>query len=275
MITSSNLNIHKEDDLLYITFPLFDKIEFVKHAFTTRLGGVSDGQFASMNMSFTNGDDNEKVLKNFNIICNAIGIKKENLVFSKQTHTDNIRIVTKEDIGKGIVEPLDYTDVDALITDIRGVGLVTQFADCTPLIFCDTKKKVIAAAHAGWRGTVSEIGRKTVEKMIDVYGCRQENIIAAIGPSICQKCYEVDDPVYEGFKKIGYLDMDKVFIDKGNGKYQLNLWEANKEILLNAGIKKENIDITDLCTNCNPFYFHSHRFTGGKRGNLASIIALI
>ena len=274
MVKSQNLILHTDRNPIYITFPLLDATKAVNHAFTTRLGGVSSGMYSEMNMSFSNGDSREAVLENYRRICNAINIDINKAVLSHQTHTNNVRIVKKEDIGKGIFKERDYNDVDGLITDIPGVALVTQYADCTPLLFCDPVKKVVATSHAGWRGTASEIGRITVEKMQKNFGCDPADIIAAIGPSIGQCCYEVDDPVYRPLSKIPYLKKDKIFIKKHNGKYMLSLWEANREILINAGILPEHIDITDLCTNCHPDVFHSHRFTGGKRGNLAAIIAL-
>lgn len=274
MLKSKNLILHTEEKPVYITFPLLDKTEIVNHAFTTRLGGVSEGMYAKMNMSFSNGDKRENVLTNYRRICSAVNIDINKLVLSQQTHTNNVRIVTEQDIGKGIFRERDYTDVDGLITNIPGVALVTQYADCTPLLFCDPVKKVVATSHAGWRGTVSEIGKVTVEKMQQHFGCNPKDIIAAIGPSIGVCCYEVDDLVYTPLSKIGYLDIEKIITKKDNGKYMLNLWETNRQILINAGVKAENIDVTDLCTNCHPDIFHSHRFTGGKRGNLAAIISL-
>lgn len=274
MLKSKNLILHTEEQPIYITFPLLDKTEIVNHAFTTRLGGVSEGMYAKMNMSFSNGDKRENVLTNYRRICSAVNIDINKLVLSQQTHTNNVRIVTEQDIGKGIFKERDYTDVDGLITNIPGVALVTQYADCTPLLFCDPVKKVVATSHAGWRGTVSEIGKVTVEKMQQHFGCNPKDIIAAIGPSIGVCCYEVDDLVYTPLSKIDYLDIEKIITKKENGKYMLNLWETNRQILINAGVKAENIDVTDLCTNCHPDIFHSHRFTGGKRGNLAAIISL-
>lgn len=270
---SETLNIHQKGELIYITFPLFDR-HGVRHAFTTRKGGVSEGMYASFNTGFNNGDSYDAVYKNFRRLCVEIGIDERSLVFGKQTHTNNIRTVSPEDIGKGIVKPLDYTDVDGLISNLPGVGLVTQYADCTPLAFFDPKKQVIATSHAGWRGTVKEIGRVTVERMTAEFGCSPDDIIAGIGPCIGQCCYEVDGPVVEGFDAIDYLNNDDFLTPKGNGKYMLDLKEANRLILLNAGIRPENIDVADLCTCCCHEYLHSHRYTGGKRGNLGLIISL-
>ena len=272
-LKSKTLNIHQVGDLVYITFPLFEK-HGIKHAFTTKLGGVSEGMYATFNTGFQNGDKYEAVYENFRRLCSAIGIDERRLVFGKQTHTNNVRTVSTEDIGKGIVKPLDYDNVDGLVSNLANVGLVTQYADCTPLMFYDPENRVIATSHAGWRGTVAEIGKVTVEKMAREFGSKPENIIAAIGPSISQCCYEVDDPVVSAFKKIEYLNTDDFLKDKGNGKYMLDLKTANRNILINAGIRPKNIDIADLCTCCEHEYLHSHRYTGGKRGNLGLIISL-
>lgn len=271
-LKSDTLNIHKEGELIYLTFPLFDK-HGVIHAFTTRAGGVSESFYGSFNTSFSNGDRYESVYENFRRICSAIGLDEKKLIFSKQTHTKNIRTVSIDDIGKGIQKPLDYDDVDGLISNISGVGLVTQYADCVPLAFYDTRKKIAATSHAGWRGTVAEIGRVTIEQMKRDFDCNTEDIIAAIGPCIDKCCYEVDDPVYEAFSNIPYINKDDIFSPLGSGKYMLDLKTANKLILEKAGIKPENIDIADICTCCNHELLHSHRYTNGKRGNLGLIIS--
>lgn len=273
MLKSKTVNIVNNNGLVYITFPNMEKAG-VTAAFTTRLGGVSRGQYASMNMSFTNGDNKDNVVKNYEILLSHLGLDYKKAVLSHQTHTNNIRIITEKDIGKGIVMERDYNDVDGLITNLKGVTLVTQYADCVPLLFFDPVEGVVATSHAGWRGTVKEIGLKTVLKMKETFGSLPENILAAIGPSIDMCCYEVDDPVINEIKALNYLDYNKVFFSKGNGKYQLNLKEANRQILTHAGIKNENICVSDLCTCCHSEIFHSHRATAGKRGNLAAVIAL-
>ena len=271
---TKTLNVVKnEDGLLYLTFPNIHGTDCVA-AFTTRMGGVSRGQYAAMNMSFTGGDDPKAVRQNYNILFESLGLDPERAVLSHQTHTKNIKTVTADDIGKGIVKDRDYDNIDGLITNIEGVALVTQYADCVPLVFYDKAKRVVATSHAGWRGTVQEIGKETVLKMAAEFGSNQSDIMVGIGPSIGSCCYEVDDPVYNEFKKLSYLNLDEIFIKKQNGKYMLNLWLANRRILENAGIDPKNICVTDLCTCCNSHIFHSHRATGGNRGNLAAIIAL-
>ena len=261
------------DDLLYVTFPNLNDDNCIT-AFTTRMGGVSRGKYASMNMSFSNGDSARAVRHNYNILFEALGLNPEKSVFSHQTHTNNVRVVKEWDIGKGIVIHRDYSGVDALVTDIKGVALITQFADCVPLLFYDPVKQIIASAHAGWRGTVAEIGKKTVEVMVGRFGCNPKDIKAAIGPSIGACCYEVDDPVFLKFDALDYIPKKAIFTEKENGRYMLDLWTANRLILEKAGIKRKNICVTDLCTCCNSNFFHSHRASGGSRGNLAAVIAL-
>ena len=171
---SKTLDIINSNGLTYIQFPKLTACGAVKHIFSTRIGGVSGGVYAGMNMSFNGGDSRDNVLKNYEILCGAVNIDIKDLVLSRQTHTNNVREVTEADRGTGIFKD-SFCDVDGLITDRAGVALVTQYADCTPLLFCDPVKRVIATSHAGWRGTVKEIGAVTVKKMVNDYGCKAEN----------------------------------------------------------------------------------------------------
>ena len=270
---SKSLNINRLGDLVYITFPKLEACGAVRHAFSTRLGGVSEGQFATMNLSFRNGDERANVEENYRRLCSAVGIDTSHLVLSRQTHTSNVITVTRADCGTGYNKP-SFEDVDGLVTKDSGVAMVTQYADCTPLLFCDPVKRVAATSHAGWRGTVGLIGQVTVEKMVAEFGCRREDIIAAIGPCIGQCCYEVDDPVYDKLSRLS-VSLDGAVISKGDGHYMLNLAEVNRRILVMSGIREDNIDVSDLCTCCNADELHSHRATAGKRGNLAAVIELV
>ena len=270
---SKTLNIVKKDSLVYIQFPKLASSKGVKHIFSTRHGGVSSGDTATMNLSFDKDTSRENVIKNFEILCDAVGINPENLVLSHQTHTNNVVIVTEQDRGRGIYKE-SYEDVDGLITNRPNVALVTQYADCTPLVFYDPVKKVIATSHAGWRGTVKLIGKCTVDKIVNEFGSNPKDIIAGIGPNIGQCCYEVDDPVINEFKKIDFLNLPDFVKNKGDGKYMLNLVEANRQILIGSGILPENIDVSDICTCCNSKDLHSHRATKGKRGTIGIIIEL-
>ncbi len=266
IIKSQKNKVNLNGSLCYITFKKLEKYPELRHLFSTRLGGVSKGYFGQLNLSFKVGDERADVLQNYKILCEELGTDVQNIVLSQQTHTDNVLIVGKKDCGKGILRESDFSDIDALITNEKGVALVTHSADCCLLGFYDPIKKVIASAHAGWRGTVAEIGLKTVNKMVESFGCKSENIIAVLAPSIGKCCYEVDAPVYNEFARLEYLKLDLIFENKQNGKYMLDLWQANKQILCHAGIKEENIELTDICTNCQSEFLHSHRATGGKRG---------
>lgn len=267
---------YKEDEIVYITFPGLEKTGCVKHLFSTRIGGVSRGMFSSMNLSYTRGDEKEAVDENYRRIAACLESDVSCFVCSDQTHTDNIRIVGPEDMGKGTIYPKDYHDVDGLITDQRGVVLGTFFADCVPLFFVDPVKRAIGMTHSGWRGTVQKIGKKTVRMMQEQYGSNPADMYTAIGPSICQSCYEVSgdviDRVKEAFPESLWSDL---FYPTIPGKYQLNLWEANRQIMLEAGILAEHIEVTDICTCCNPDFLFSHRASQGKRGNLGAFLALI
>jgi YfiH family protein len=165
--------------------------------------------------------------------------------------------------------------VDALITNETGVTLVTYYADCTPLFFVDTKNRAVGLAHAGWRGTAGRIGEKVVKKMTGLYGTAPGDIVAAIGPAISVCCYEVDKPCAENFYALEDLKTDKFIFPKQGGKYMIDLLEANRQILVAAGVKEQNITVSDLCTNCNSELLWSHRATKGRRGTMCALLCLL
>lgn len=263
------------DGVEYLSYPLIEKTGIVTHGFSTRIGGVSEGVCSTMNLSFARGDKEEAVRENFRRMAHALGVEPGDMVCSKQTHTTNVRVVTEEDRGKGITKSLDYTDVDGLITNVPGLCLATFYADCVPLFFVDPVHRAIGLSHSGWRGTVGKIGKVTVEMMQKEYGTNPKDVIAAVGPSICQDCYEVSEDVIEQFREnFDKKDWEKLFYRKENGKYQLNLWKANEIVFAEAGIQKEHMAITNLCTCCNPDVLFSHRASQGKRGNLGAFMAI-
>lgn len=268
---------NRAGEVEYLTFPLLEQTGIVRHLFSTRLGGVSEGIYQSMNLSYTRGDEKAAVDENYRRIAGILGCGLEDLVCSDQTHTVNLRVVTRADGGKGILRPKDYHDIDGLLTDEPGLVLATFYADCVPLYFVDTKNRAVALAHSGWRGTVARMGRCVTEKMREVYGTRPEDLTAAIGPSICQACYEVGEDVAEAFmqefRKPGQAA--QILEEKGNGKYQLDLWRANEILLREAGIPAGQIQVTDLCTCHNSGYLFSHRASQGKRGNLGAFLGLL
>lgn len=274
MIKSRTLKINEKNGVVFLSFPKIDAAGGTLHGFSTRLGGVSEGVFSTMSFSTSLPDKREAVLENYSRFCAAIGGDYKNTVLSDQTHTANVRVVGKKDVGKGLFSERDYTDVDGLVTNEKDVILVTQFADCTPLAFYDPIKKVVAASHAGWRGTVALIAKNTIDVMVNNFGSNPKDIICGIGPNIGECCYEVDDPVIDEINKLSFLDFSSAYTSKENGKYMLNLKEVNRQILVHFGILPENIDVADLCTCCCSDIFHSHRATKGKRGTLSLMIGL-
>lgn len=262
-------------EMEYLTFPALEETGMVRHLFTTRLGGVSGGMFASMNLSYNRGDDKDAVDENFRRVAQALGCGVGDFVCSDQTHTTNVRKVTKADRGKGVVTAKDYADVDGLITNESGIVLATFYADCVPLYLVDTKHRAIGLSHSGWRGTVGHMGACTLKAMKEAYGTQAGDVVAAIGPSICGDCYEVSGDVAEQFAGAFPNGLAEQFLTpKGGDKYLLDLWKANYFVFLQAGVPKEHIYVTDLCTCCNPDYLFSHRASKGKRGNLGAFLGL-
>lgn len=270
------VRINRKGELVYLTFPIFEEIDWVSHLFSTRMGGVSEGIFRSMNLSYTRGDGKEAVDENFRRIAGLLSCSVEDIVCTDQTHTTNLLVVGKKDGGKGITRAKDYRDVDGLLTDEPGVYLAAFFADCVPLYFVDTKRRAIALAHSGWRGTVARMGQCVVDKMREVYGTDPADLTAAVGPSICQECYEVSEDVAEAFTEAfrGPGQAEEILLKKGGGKYQLDLWRANEIVLTEAGISAEKIQVTDLCTCHNSGYLFSHRASHGQRGNLGAFLGI-
>lgn len=270
-----HLTEQTKNGVTWLSFPSLEESRMVRHAFSTRMGGVSKGAYSTMNFSFTRGDDPAAVRENYRRMAAAIGVDENRMVLTFQTHTTNVRLVRPEDEGKGIIRERDYRDVDGLITDRPGVTLVSFFADCVPLYFLDTKNKAIGLSHSGWRGTVNRMGEKTLTEMTKAFGTDPSDVIACIGPSICRDCYEIGPEVAEEFYKAFHTKYhDKLLYKKDNGKYQLDLWEANRIILTESGIPSSQISVTDICTRCNPEYLFSHRAAAEKRGNLCAFLCL-
>ena len=273
--SGSTTRINFNNGVPYISYRILDDIPWLKNAVSTRLGGVSKDYLASMNLGFNRGDLDENVIRNHEIFANVIGVNPKNIVTGNQTHTTNVKVVAKDDCGKGIYRDRNYTDIDGLITNEKGIVLATYYADCVPLLIVDTKNKAIGLSHSGWRGTVGKIGKVTIERMGELYGTKPEDIVACIGPSICQKCYEISEEVAVQFKEAFPDNIKEILIDNGNGKYQLDLWECNRINFKEAGVLPENIKVTDICTCHNTDVLFSHRGHNGKRGNLGAFLSIV
>lgn len=266
--------IHEQEGVVYLTFRNLERAG-VLHGFSTRLGGVSKGDLSAMNLSFHRGDAPEAVMENHRRFAKAVGYDERKLVFSDQVHTTKIYKVTEKDCGKGITRETDIIGIDGLVTNRPGIPLITFYADCVPLFFHDPVRNVVALAHSGWRGTVAGMGQVMLEYMQKEYKTRVEDVYCAIGPSICQKCYEISGDVAEEFRKRFPAEQYEDFMQEtGPDKYHLDLWKANQWILLEAGVLREHLETTDICTCCNPEFLFSHRASHGKRGNLGAVIML-
>ncbi|MCR4807607.1 MAG: peptidoglycan editing factor PgeF [Lachnospiraceae bacterium] len=268
----------------YLTFENLSGIDCIRHAFSTRKGGVSEGIYASMNLGYTRGDVRENVDENFRRMAGVLGCSPSDFVTGVQTHTVNVRHVTKDDAGKGVTRPVDYSDTDGLITNEPGLVLTTFYADCVPLFFVDPIRKAIGLSHSGWRGTVNRMGLVTINAMKEAFGTDPSDLVCAIGPSICMDCYEISEDVALEFEKefSGCLltagdtrDDHKFLMSKGNDKYLLDLRAANRLIMLEAGVPSENIELPGVCTCHEPDYLFSHRASHGQRGNMAGFLGLI
>lgn len=258
------------DEICFLTFDIF-KNDPIIAVHSTRLGGVSQGCFESMNLGFSRGDNKDHVLKNYQLFCGALDVPFESLVLSSQWHHNNILKVTNDHLGMGIHRDRSYTDVDGLETRDSNIPLVTFYADCVPIYFYDTVKKKIAMTHAGWRGTASGI----VKDLIDLWvseGSLTENIKTAIGPAVCKSCYEVTEEVVKAMPYDISTKHYDYYPDKD--RYHIDLKGLNKDILLSLGILDKNIEVTDLCTKCQPELFFSHRRHGNDRGTQIGLMMI-
>lgn len=258
-----SFNEYYFDDRMYL------KSDIIKtsHCFTSSLGGVSLGKISGLNLGFRVGDDANSVIENYGLVAKDMGFDIERCVLSKQTHTNNIRIVTEEDCGKGIVRTSDIEDTDGLITNIPNIPLVIFAADCVPVLLYDPKKRVAAAVHAGWRGSVAGIAPKCVNLMASEFNCNPDDIVAAIGPCIGPCCFEFGDEAVIYFS-------DKYYTQKDNGKYNIDLWSYNRDLLIDVGVNPRNIDISGVCTMCNSDKFYSYRTHRENTGRQAAVIMI-
>ena len=237
------------------------------HCFTTKLGGVSTGVMAGLNIAMKLDETEENVTKNFEILGDALGFEISDLVLTRQIHSDIVRTVTRAD-ANGCFHR-NYPECDGLVTNDPGVALTIFTADCTPLLFHDPVTGAVGAAHAGWKGTAQNIGGKTVEAMVRSFGCDPANIRAAIGPNVGYCHFETDADVPEAMIA-AYGEDVREFIRFSGEKYYVNLKEVNALALRRAGVK--HIEISEDCTMCRPDRYWSHRITGNIRGSQGAII---
>lgn len=259
--------VNKKNELEYLTS---SALEGAVHCFSTRFGGVSEGALASLNLGVHRGDRPANVWENYRRLGAAVGFDPKNTVFTKQVHSDIVQRVGRQDCGRGLVYPVEEAR-DGLVTDEPGVALTIFSADCTPVLLFDPVARAIGAAHAGWRGTAAGIAARTVEAMRREFGCRPENLRAAIGPCISQCCFETDSDVPEAMLAALGAEAQSAIRPAGE-KYYVDLKQLNALWLRRAGVTE--IDISCDCTACQPQRFWSHRRVGNQRGSLAAVIML-
>ncbi len=259
----------EQNGLIYFQFDHLAQEKRISHFISTR----KNNNGAEQNLSLYNTKNLEQIIDNRRKLAKSVNVLYERFVFQQQVHSNNVRILAKEDVGRGTFNYFDgILDNDAMITNESGICLNVMAGDCVPLLFYDPVKNVIAVAHAGWRGTYKRIVQLTVEKMVNEFACVESDILVGIGPSISQKNYEVDDTVYSEFEK-KFDNLSQIFTESNQkGKYNLDLWEANKHQLISAGLSKENIELANICTfDQNGLFFSARK---GDKGRFVAGIML-
>jgi YfiH family protein len=273
ILDDSCLERVRTDRLAYITIPALSDFPELIHGFTTRFGGVSTGDFATLNLNFNRPDPAENVMRNYQILGEKLGVPLQDMVLSHQVHDRKVLPVDRTHAGMGLTRERTYSNIDGLATDETGLMLVTFYADCVPVYFYDPVKKVIALAHSGWKGTILNIADEAIRTLKEIYGCRTENIHAAFGPHIGACCFEVDENVADMFSDT--FGWAKDFIVPGyDGKRLIDLEGIITENLLISGVQKEKISGCSICTKCHKDIFFSHRGGSGKSGTGAAFLMI-
>jgi len=285
--------IHQQGDVKWLTFSKLEEYPELVHAFTTRYSGVSTGEKASWNFGKGSNETWDNILENYRILGEVLSkeagmgqtVDREHMVRTDQTHTANVLKVTEEHLGMGILRPREYTDIDGLVTNLRGITLITSHGDCNALFFYDPKQHAIGLAHSGWKGTLQEIAAEVIRMMRAEYGSCPDDVIVGIGPALCQTCFEVDEDVAQMFyeknpawRTLAFCRDIGVCSETGETKrkHYIDLKAVVQDTLLRSGIQAENIHDMKLCTKCGPGaeLFYSYRRQKGKNGNMVSAMML-
>lgn len=272
IFNSEILHIEERNTVPYMSFKIFDGIDCVKNAISTRHGGVSVGDaLSSLNLGTSTSDDWDNVVENYRIFCDAAGYDINRLVLARQTHSVNVMAVDDSFAGCGVLRERYYDNIDALITDTPNLPLVIHTADCVPVAIVDPVHKAVGNAHCGWRGTFGELAKITLQAMGDRYGTRPQDVVVAIGPCICVDCYEVSEELYIDFlQKFGYTE----YIINREDRFFLNLPMINRQLLADYGVPADSIAVADVCTCCEREHLFSHRGLGPGRGILGTFISI-
>lgn len=243
------------------------------HGFSTRIGGVSDGVYESLNLGMNRGDDQSKVTENWQLFLDKCNIGYRPFVCGKQVHSNNVHIATKAD-ARPAYGPGELIEADGYVTKEKELPLAIFTADCVPVILEDSKSGVIGAVHCGWRSTVADIEKNAIDKMVSL-GANPKDIKIAVGPAIDRCCFEVGAEVIEAAcELIGKENCEEFFNKKDNGKYMLDLRGVVKTRFIQLGVPKDNIENVGGCTLCHPERYYSHRYSEGLRGSLACAVMI-
>ena len=263
---------HNINGIIFDTADGLSAVGGIRHAFTTRIGGVSPAPFDSLNFFERNGDSVENVRKNYQLLGDAAGFDMSRAVGNRQIHSDLVRFIRAEDAGRLLWEERPY-DADAMLTDVPGLPLVAFSADCCTILLYDPTCRCVGAVHAGWKGTALGIALKTLVAMMSAYGADPMTIHAAIGPSIGDCCFETDADVPDAIRAELSESADR-FIERRGDKYHVDLKQINRLWLLRGGLDPRNIEVHPDCTMCHPERYWSHRRLGPRRGGQIAVIAL-
>ncbi len=245
-----------------------DSQPWLVHGVTERVGGTSIAPFESLDLGLHVGDDAERVRENRTRVATAAGLPLERMVCASQVHGSKAALVTSHDAGRGATVFADaIPGADALVTAEPDLLLTLFFADCLPILLADPEQRVVAVAHAGWRGLVDGIIENTLQTMTGRFGSRPESIVAAIGPGIGPCCFEVGAEVAERFP-------DAVVGNRAEGKALVDLPGAARLRLVQAGVQSDSIESANICTACHTGRFFSHRAEQGKTGRIGAFIAI-
>ncbi|MDP4185765.1 MAG: peptidoglycan editing factor PgeF [Bacteroidota bacterium] len=262
------------NDIQLLHFPSLSGFHKLNHFVTTRKGGVSTGNYQGLNLG-NGGDDPQMIAQNQFLLSAALGTSEDSIFYCHQTHSANVRVIDTNFLGLKQEEKQHLLDdVDAMVTNLSNIHLIIRTADCVPVLLFDPKKKAVAAIHAGWRGTVARIACKALEKMQANYGSDPRDVLAAIGPSISPDVYEVGPEVCEQFQST-FSFSEQIIRKKGNGKYMLDLWQANTKQLLEYGVLDSHIELAGLCTLTQSELFYSARRDGVNTGRMGTGISLV
>ena len=264
---------HNKNGLIYDTADGLSTVGGIRHAFTTRLGGVSPAPYDSLNFFERNGDSLGNVQKNCALLGAAAGLDMSRAVGNRQVHGDAVRRITEADAGRLAWDARPY-DADALITDVPNLPLVAYSADCCTVLLCDGGGRCVGAVHAGWKGTALGIVRRAVEAMAQTFGVQPSRMRAALGPAIGACCFETDRDVPDALRAALGAEAEAYITENGGGKYHVDLTQINRLWLLKSGLDADAVEVHPDCTMCHRDRYWSHRLLGTRRGGQIAVIAL-